>query len=318
MPNNGKKITKILVIDHFPQDFLDKLRALPVSVTYIPDTNREEVLELIPETDVLILNSKVQVDRELIDAGPNLKMAIRAGVGMDHFDLPYCEEKGIRAVNTAGANADSVAEHTVGMLLAMRHNLVRADREVKQMQWLREKNRGLEIKEKTIGIIGYGHTGSAVAKRLSGFGCDILVYDKYLLGFGNEFVREVKLNLIFEEADIVTLHIPLTEETRNFADATFFNQFAKPIHFLNLSRGPITDLISLRNALDQGKVLGAALDVLPNEKLNLLSEEEKGLYQDIFSRENVMLSPHIGGWSVESLSNINEKILDWVKEEIDV
>ena len=170
----------ILIIDRFPEQFLEALGQLPgTKVTYTPETDRKTVLEQIGGYHILIMNSKVQVDPELIDKASRLKLLIRAGVGMDHIDVEYLSRKGIRVENTAGQNADSVGEHAVGMLLAMRHNLVRADKSVRKFGWARETNRGVELGAKTVGIIGYGNTGKAVAKRLKGFGCRIIAYDKY-------------------------------------------------------------------------------------------------------------------------------------------
>jgi D-3-phosphoglycerate dehydrogenase len=307
---------QVLIIDPFRDTFLENMRQLPLQLAYCPDANREEVKSRLSTAEILILNSKVKLDRELIDAAPRLRRVIRAGVGMDHIDLAYLAEKGIRANNCAGSNADAVAEQTVGMLIALRHHLRRADQEVRQFVWKREENRGHEIKGKTVGIIGYGNTGSQVALRLSSFGCRILAYDKYKSGFGNAYVEEVQMPRIFAESDILSLHIPLTEETHELVNTDYLNRFSKPIYLLNLARGPIVYLPALLTAMDQQNVLAAALDVLPNEKLNKLNAEEKALYEDLFQRENVLLSPHIGGWTVESKQNIDDMILAMVQEEL--
>jgi D-3-phosphoglycerate dehydrogenase len=307
---------QVLIIDPFRDTFLENMRQLPLQLAYCPDANREEVKSRLSTAEILILNSKVKLDRELIDAAPRLRRVIRAGVGMDHIDLAYLAEKGIRANNCAGSNADAVAEQTVGMLIALRHHLRRADQEVRQFVWKREENRGHEIKGKTVGIIGYGNTGSQVALRLSSFGCRILAYDKYKSGFGNAYVEEVQMPRIFAESDILSLHIPLTEETHELVNTDYLNRFSKPIYLLNLARGPIVYLPALLTAMDQQNVLAAALDVLPNEKLNKLNAEEKALYEDLFQRENALLSPHIGGWTVESKQNIDDMILAMVQEEL--
>ncbi|MCI4669288.1 MAG: phosphoglycerate dehydrogenase [Bacteroidia bacterium] len=309
---------KILIIDRFPQNFLNSLAEKEVEVNYFPNRARTEILTLLPEYDILIMNSRIQLDKEAIDLAKKLKLVVRAGVGMDHIDVDYLNEKGVRVENTKGGNANAVGEHTVGMLLAMRNKLVRANDEVKQFRWEREKNRGWEIGGKTIGIIGYGHTGRSVAKKLSGFGSELLAYDKYLSDYGDEYVEESSLHAIQEKADILSIHIPLSPETREWVNLAFFSSFKKPIYFLNLARGPIVKIADLLQAMDQGLVLAAALDVLPNEKLDRLSDEEKLLYEDLFARENVMLSPHIGGWTRESLENINQMILNFVDETLDL
>lgn len=316
---NEKRETKndsisILVIDRFRPEFIERLGELPFQLTYLPDADRKKVIEEIGEADILILNSKVQVDREMIDQADKLQLVIRAGVGTDHIDGGYLTEKGILLRNCAGSNADAVAEQAVAMLLVIRNHLLRADQEVRQFIWQRGKNRGHELTGKTVGIIGYGNTGSQVAKRLSGFGCRILAYDKYKSGFANAYTEEVGLEQIFEEAEVLSMHVPLTAETREWVNRDFLQKFKQSIYLLNLARGPIVKIEDLVEALDNGKVIAAALDVLPNEKMDLLSEGEKALYDNLFSRPNVMFSPHIGGWTYESLQNIDDMIIDAVKE----
>ena len=305
---------EVLIIDSYPDPWLSEMQALPVKVNYFPNADRELALALLATANILVLNSKIKVDREAIDHAPHLQMVIRAGVGMDHIDQEYLREKGIRAEFTAGANADSVGEQTVGMLLTLRHHLMSADREVRQFFWRRESNRGSEIGGKTIGIIGYGHTGQAVARRLSGFGMKVLAYDKYRKGFSDQYVKEATMEQIYQEATIITFHVPLTAETRRMANDAFFTRFRHPITLLNLARGPIVELPALLRAIDHGQVVAAALDVLPNEKLDTLSSEERIAYKNLFSRNEVLLSPHIGGWSHESLDNINRRILAYVEE----
>ena len=306
----------VLVIDRFPDNFLNALQAMPIQVSYLPESAREEILPLLDTTDILILNSKIRVDREVADLAKSMKMVIRAGVGMDHIDVDLLKERGIRVENTIGANADAVGEQAVGMLLALRHNIVRADRQVRNFEWRREENRGVELGGKTIGIVGYGNTGKAVAKRLTGFGCKILAYDKYLHDFEDGIVEEVDLEDIFKQSDVCSLHIPLTDETRSWANDEFFNRFTSPVYFLNLARGPIVHLPALLNALKEGQVIGAGLDVLVNEKLPTLTAEQRGWYGELFTNDRIIVTPHIGGWTVESLENVNNRILEHVKDFI--
>lgn len=296
----------VLLIDPFSEEMLTDIRALGAELVYVPAADRAEVLRLLPDADVLVLNSKVRVDMALVADAPKLRWVIRAGVGMDHIDVAGLAAHNIRAVYTAGANADSVAEHALGMLLAVQHKLFRAHAQVRQFQWEREPNRGTEIGGKTVGIIGFGHTGSALARKLQGFGCHILAYDKYK-------PANSTLEAIFEEADIVSLHIPLTPETKLLADDAFFARFRKSITFLNLARGEVTDLAALIRALDSGKVRCAALDVLENEKFDSLTTEQRMRYENLFARENVLLSPHIGGWSHESKRNIEAAIVAYIR-----
>lgn len=305
---------KVLIIDDFPEYFIQDLRSLPITFNFQPKITPDEVMEIIHEYDILVLNSKVRVEKPVIDRAKNLKLAIRAGVGLDHFDLDYLAKKGILAKNTPGGNADAVAEQAIGMLLTLRHHVARANQQVKNFQWIRPTNRGHEIKGKTVGVIGYGHTGSAVAKRLQGFECEVLVYDKYQKGFGNKWVKEVEMSEIFQHANILTLHVPLTSETHFLVNETYLANFQNPITLLNLARGPVVKLEALIHGLDTGKVLYAALDVLENEKFNTLTERQQKLYKNIFSRDNVLITPHIGGWSFESRRNINNAIIRHIED----
>ncbi|GAB4415506.1 MAG: 2-hydroxyacid dehydrogenase [Bacteroidia bacterium] len=300
----------ILIIDAFPDSFVEAAHALPARLTYLPAADRAAVLAHLSDTDILVINSKIQVDREVIDRAPRLRAVLRAGVGMDHFDLGYMAARGVAAFNAQGGNADAVGEHALGMLLALRHNLLRADREVRQFQWRREANRGREIGGKTVGIIGYGHTGRSVARKLSGFGCRVLAYDKYLHDYSDAFAQAAGMEAIFDQAEILTLHVPLTDETRYLVDAAFLARFRQPVWLLNLARGPMVYLPALLAALDSGQVVAAGLDVLENEKLDSLSPAQRAWYEDLFARPNVILSPHVGGWTFESLDNINAMILD--------
>lgn len=308
----------ILLIDRFPEDMLSKLRALGHPLTYAPEWDRAQVLAAMPETDILIMNSKVNADRELLDAAPRLRFLGRAGVGMDHFDLPLLAERGVRVVNTPGANALPVGEQTVGMLLSMMHRIVRADAEVRRLKWSREPNRGTELTGKTVGIIGYGATGSATARCLRGFDVRILAYDKYRKGFGADpahaHVEEAPLERLMEEAEILSLHIPLTEETRGWVDARFLSRFRHPLWFLNLARGPIVPLSGLMEALQAGHVRAAALDVLENERLDRLSAAEQARLQALIDDGRVIFTPHIGGWSHESLQRINDRLVEAVAQ----
>ncbi|MEM7038420.1 MAG: NAD(P)-dependent oxidoreductase, partial [Bacteroidota bacterium] len=237
------------------------LEAMGHAVEYAPELTREEILARMKEVEILIMNSRTHVDREFLAEAPKLRLLGRAGVGMDHFDLEALAEKGVKVVNTPGANAIPVGEQMVGMLLSLLHNVVRSNDQVRQFQWLREENRGTELRGKTVGIIGYGNTGSEVGRNLSGFGCRILAYDKYKTGYAPEFVEEVELDQIMEAADVLTLHVPLTDETKGWIDADFLADFARPIWLLNLARGPIVPLAGLLEALENGNVIAAGLDV---------------------------------------------------------
>ena len=308
---------KILIIDAFPANFIEQLEKMPVEITFIPKADQAEVLEKIPDAEILIMNSKIRVTKEVKDMAPNLKMLIRAGVGMDHIDVEYLESQGVIVLNTKGGNADSVGEQAIGMLLALQHKIVRANNMVKQFIWERPSNRGTEIGGKTIGIIGYGNTGEAFARKLKGFDAELLAYDKYREDYDDDIIEAVSMNKIFKRSDILSLHIPLTEETHHLVNRDFINSFAKPIVLLNLSRGPVVDLGALLEGLENGKILAAGIDVLENEKFDQLTDTERKNYEKLFSYDNVIVTPHVGGWSHESLENINNMILAFVNVMIE-
>ena len=300
----------ILVASPFPKSFLSQLESLGFSVSYHPHTPIQTLKELIGPMEVLLIRTFPSVQKELIDEAKALKLVCRAGVGMDHVDREYLQSKGIAAFHTPGANADSVGEQTLGMILSLLHKLPQADKSVKSYMWERESCRGNELQFKTVGLIGFGNTGRAVARRLKGFGCRIMAYDKYLSGFGDNEVEEVSLEELFAHCHILSLHIPLTQETQNWIDSEFISQFVYPLYLLNLSRGKIVHLPSLLENLKNGKLIGAALDVLPNERLEAHTPEEQQLYKELFSQKNVVLSPHVGGWSFESRENIQQAIIN--------
>lgn len=307
---------KILIIDPFSEKFISHLHRSGYDFTYLPDSKPQEIFEIIESYHILIINSKISIDKKIISKAKNLKHILRAGIGTDHFDMAALAERDIKVKITPGANADSVAEHTIGILLALQHKLYNAWNQVQKLEWKREENRGTEIKGKTIGIIGYGHTGSAVAHRLSSFGCKIIAYDKYKTHFGDTFIQETTLAQIQKEADILSLHIPLSEETRNMINTDFLNQFQKNIVLLNLSRGEIVKTEDLLHALKTGKVIATGLDVLENEKLHTLTPLQKETYQQLFQHKNIIVTPHIAGWSQESKINIEARIFLFLTELI--
>ncbi len=272
---------------------------------YQPEITREEIKSKHVGYQGLIVRSKTTIDRELLGANPTIKVIGRAGAGLDNLDLPYLLEKNIQVIHASEGNRDAVGEHAVGLLLSLLRNIPRANEEVKNFVWAREENRGSEIMGKTVGIIGYGNTGQAFAKRLSGFGCNVLAYDKYKSNFSDAFCKEVQMESIFEEADVVSLHVPLTGETRMLVDINYFKKFKKPIILLNTARGEIVALADVHQALVEGYLKGAALDVLENEKLNKLTDSQKGAFNSLRERSNVIFTPHIAGWTFESHVKIN-------------
>jgi D-3-phosphoglycerate dehydrogenase len=263
----------------------------------------EEVLIALPHYEGLIIRSRFRITKELLDKCPKLKCIGRVGAGMENIDVAAANEKGIVCLCVPEGNRDAVGEHATGMLLMLLNHLKRADNEVRSGIWKRAENRGHELGHMTVAIMGYGNMGSAFAQKLSGFGCKILVYDKYKKGFGNGFVVESTMEEIFENADVLSLHLPLTEETKYIFDKKLLNSFRKSIYVINTARGPCVNTADLAEGIQAGKVLGACLDVLEYESVSFermdLADSPKPL-KFILESEKVLLSPHIAGWTHES------------------
>lgn len=300
---------KVLIIDDVSSLLTDGLLKIGYEVTYLPTINRNEILQIIAPFEVLVVRTKTLIDKEIFEAAPNLKIIARAGSGLDNIDLDLANQKGIYCFNAGQANADAVGEHTLGMLLSLMRNLAKADFEIRNKIWDREGNRGFELNRKTVGIIGFGNTGKTFAKKLAGFDVKILAYDKYLENYSNQNAQEATLKQIFEEADILSLHIPLTSETKNWINASFFTQFKKNIYLLNMCRGEVLNMPETIEYLTNGKIKGACLDVLENEKINSLSNLQQKDFDFLISNKNVVLSPHIAGWTFESYEKIAQSIL---------
>ena len=304
---------KILIIDDVHPILTEGLNNLGFDVSYLPDATREDLLDLVGEYLGLVVRTKTTIDKEVLSKAVNLKFIARAGSGVDNIDTDFCDKNGIRYFNAGEANADAVGEQTLGMMLCLFANIVKADDEVRNLIWDREGNRGIELKGKTVAIIGYGNTGKAVAKKLSGFDVNVLVYDKYLKNYSDIFAKEATMDEIFEQADVITFHIPLTDETKFLVEENYLNQFKKNIFLLNLSRGKILNLKHLLNALKSRKVLCCALDVLENEKLNTLNELERENFYALKNSSQTILTPHIGGWTSESYKKISIVLLDKIQ-----
>lgn len=275
----------------------------------------EEIIDSIHLYDGIIIRSKIKITKEIIDKAANLKFIARAGAGMENIDVAYAESKGIKCLHAPEGNRDAVAEHALGMLLSLFNNLNRADKEVREGKWIREGNRGIELMGKTVGIIGYGNMGSAFAERLKGFGVKILVYDKYKNNFGTDKIIESSLEQIFTEADVLSLHTPLTAETHYLINDDFINRFNKNIYIINTSRGKCLNTADLIKNLKSGKVSGACLDVLEYEAVSFENIDKVNLpapFQALIESDKVQLSPHIAGWTIES----NEKIANVLAEKI--
>lgn len=305
-----------LVVDLMHESLLPMLSQASIEADYRPDIKRDEFEQIADKYEIMVVRSKFFFDEELLSYCKRLKILCRAGAGVDNIDVNAAEKKNIIILNAPEGNRDAVAEHTVGMILTLFNKLHKADAEVRKKIWDREGNRGYELKSKTVAIIGYGYMGSAVAERLSGFGCRVIGYDKYKTQYSNSFITECNMQQIFAEADIVSLHVPLTEETRFMINKNWINSFEKNIWLINTSRGEILLLRDLVESLKQGKIKGVALDVLENEKLNTMTQQQSEAFEYLKNCDNVLFSPHVAGWTHESYVRINEVLIDKLKKTL--
>ena len=305
---------KILIIDEMHESIMPLLQKEGHEVVYAPEITREEIVATVAEYDGLIIRSKTPMDRELLERATRLKFIARAGAGLDKIDLDYMAEKDIKLFHAAKGNRDAVAEHAVGMLLALFNNLEKADQQVRKGIWDREGNRGHELMGKTVGIMGFGNMGKSFAHRLRGFKVDILAYDKYKLDFADDFVQEVMWEKLKAEADILSIHVPLTPETKDFFTLKELKSFAKPFWLINTARGEVVSFKTLNEALDLGILRGALLDVLENEKFQKFSPDQKAEFEKLAARDNVLFSPHVAGWTFESYEKINKVLAKRIKK----
>lgn len=310
---NAHVMKKVLIIDEMHLSIIPLLEAEGYEVDYRPHIQREEILNIVEAYYGLIIRSKTPMDKELLEKATQLRFIGRAGAGLDKIDLDYLAERGINLHHAAEGNKDAVGEQAIGMLLSLFNHISKADQEVRKGIWNREANRGEELQGKTVGIIGFGNMGQAFAEKLSGFGVRILAYDKYKTGFGTATVEEVDLDGLMEEADVLSLHIPLTSETRNLLTLDFIRKFKKPFYLINTARGEVVTFDTLNVALDEGLLLGAVLDVLENEKFKTYTDAQQKAFNLLAERTNVIFSPHIAGWTHQSYIKINEVLVKKIK-----
>jgi len=278
-------------------------------------SSKSEIEEIISNYDGIVIRSRFKCDRQFIDAATNLKFIARVGAGLESIDIPYSESKGITLISAPEGNRNAVGEHTLGMILSLFNKLNIADKEVRSGLWKREENRGIELDRKTVGIIGYGNMGKAFAKKLRGFDCRVICYD-ILDNVGNENATQVTLEAFQKRAEIVSLHTPWTPLTNKMVNSEFINKFSNPFWLFNTARGKSVVTSDLVSALKTEKILGAGLDVLEFEKSSfesLFSSEMPEALQELLSLDNVILSPHVAGWTIESKEKLAQVIVDKIK-----
>ena len=308
---------KALITDNVHPVLIEDLESIGVAVTYLPKINQAEVELLIQDYEILVINSKINVDVAFIDKAVNLKCIGRLGSGMEIVDQDYAKLKGIGVFSSPEGNCDAVGEHAIGMLLSLFNKLAQAHQDVVSLDWHREANRGEELKGKTIGLIGYGHTGKATAKKLSGFDVEVIFYDKYIKEGSDAFAKQVSLDEIYRNADVVSFHLPLTAETHYYFDDYFLNLMQKPFYLINTSRGSVVSPNSLEKGIANNKILGACLDVFENEKPETYSSIEIQWIERLQKTKKLIFSTHVAGWTVQSkykLSKIiSERIVTYMQ-----
>jgi D-3-phosphoglycerate dehydrogenase len=309
----SSKPLSCLIIDYMHPSIIPMLEEIGFIVCYQPEIKAAEVKQVLPDFDGLVVRSKLFISEEVLSGAERLQFIARAGAGVDNIDEAALKNRNISLFNAPEGNSDAVGEFTLGLLLALFRNIVPADKEVRESKWRREENRGEEVMGKTIGLIGYGNMGRAFAKRLAGFDCQVVAYDKNDDILSDTYAKLVTQEELFSVADVLSFHIPYTAENKHLGNEAFFTSFQKNIWVINTARGEILDQTALVKLLQNGKVKGAALDVLENEKLTTLNELQKANFTYLSQAANVILTPHIGGWSHQSYVKINEVLVRKIK-----
>ncbi len=294
---------KILFINEAHPVLVERLTALGYDCHFHFQTPKAEIEHLLEDFFGVVVRSRIKIDQSFIDKGTNLKFIAREGVGIEHIEVEYAESKGIKVITSPEGSMDTVSEHAVGMLLALLNNLNQANQQVKNGQWLREENRAIELKGKTVGIIGYGNMGKAFAKRLSGFDCRVIAYDKYKANYGDQFAEAVSLEILQTESDIISLHVYYEPDNYHLVNNAYLSAFQKDIYVINTARGLVLNTADLVKHLKTGRVKGAALDVLEYEEQSFAALNVETLpapFQYLVESDRVLLTPHIAGWSFES------------------
>ncbi len=309
-------LKKVLITDKVHPFIIEAFEAHQWKVDYDTSVDNNKLDLIINEYSGIVINSKIIMDKNRIDKGKNLVFIGRLGSGLEIIDVKYANKKGLKVYNSPEGNRNAVAEHEFGMILCLTNKILCADREVRNFDWQREKNRGVELAGKTLGIIGLGHTGSSLAEKMSPWRLKVISYDKYKKRYPKSlrFVEKADIETVISQSDIISLHLPLTPETQYLVNEDFISHCKDGVIISNTSRGKVVKTSALIAGLKSGKIAGACLDVFENEKPETFSVIEKMMYKELYEMENVVLTPHIAGWTKESLRLIAEVLFQKIKD----